>query len=307
MNSLTNEEIISNYLEFYKHSKQSISMRKSSLKYFFGKDFFNYTGHIFELDTKILKKYFIFLKNLDTVSIQTRKNKWSILTSFLNFSMEDYPDDFLIKIPSKTINWKGYCPKKEKVKTNKDIIADKEELQKILNYLEEHNYKHYLIFRFLVDTGMRKGELREARYTDINLKYRNIYIQKGKTGEKLYNFSKGLAEKLKIYLNERTRLNVKENYLFLTKTLKKYSSRGFNLILKRLLEKIGINKNITCKTFRSTLNTLRKKELECSNDNAKQLIGHKTNDVNIKSYTKYDFIDLMNLYDKYDPYQTLNL
>ena len=236
--------------------------------------------------------------------------------------MEDYPDDFLIKIPSKTISWKGYCPKKEKVKTNKDIIADKEELQKILNYLEEHNYKHYLIFRFLVDTGMRKGELREARYTDINLKYRNIYIQKGKTGEKLYNFSKGLAEKLKIYLNERKRLNIKEDYLFLTKTLKKYSTRAFNLILNGntiknhegkikeipgVLQKIGITKNITCKTFRSTLNTLRKKELECSNDNAKQLIGHKTNDVNIKSYTKFDFIDLMNLYDKYNPYQTLNL
>ena len=49
------------------------------------------------------------------------------------------------------------------------------------------------------------------------------------------------------------------------------------------------------------------KELECSNDNAKQLIGHKTNDVNIKSYTKYDFIDLMNLYDKYNPYLNLNI
>ena len=67
-------------------------MRESSLKYFLGVEFFNYHGHIFDLDTKILKKYFVFLKNLDTVSIQTRKNKWHILTSFLNFTMEDYPD-----------------------------------------------------------------------------------------------------------------------------------------------------------------------------------------------------------------------
>jgi len=73
------------------------------------------------------------------------------------------------------------------------------------------------------------------------------------------------------------------------------------------LENIGIKKNITCKTFRSTLNTLRKKEKGCSNENAKRLLGHKTNDVNINSYTKYDYIDLMNLYDEYYPYQTLNL
>ncbi len=73
------------------------------------------------------------------------------------------------------------------------------------------------------------------------------------------------------------------------------------------LEKLGIDKNITCKTFRSTLNTLRKKEMGCSNEIAKRLIGHKTNDVNINSYTKYDFLDLIELFDKYNPYQTLNL
>jgi len=139
------------------------------------------------------------------------------------------------------------------------------------------------------------------------MKYRNIHIKKGKTGEKIYNYSKDLADKLKIYLNERKSLNVKTNYLFLTKSLKQYSNRAFNVILSRVLKNIGIKKNITCKTFRSTLNTLRKKEMKCSNENAKRLLGHKTNDVNINSYTKYDYIDLMNLYDEYYPYQTLNL
>ncbi len=61
--------------------------------------------------------------------------------------------------------------------------------------------------------------------------------------------------------------------------------------------------NITCKTFRSILNTPRKKEMQCSNEKAKRLLGHKSNDVNINSYTKYDYIDLMNLYDENFPYQ----
>ncbi len=277
-------------------------MRKSSLEYFFGKDHFNYEGHIFDITTQILKKYFVYLKNLDSVSIQTRRNKWRILTSFLNFTMEDYPEDFLIKIPSKTINWNGYIPKKEPIKTNKDIIATKEEIQKILNHLEEHNFKHFLIFKFLVDTGMRKGSLIQAKINDINVEYRNIHIKKGKTGEKIYNYSKELTDKLKIYLTERKSLNAKNNYLFLTKSLKRYSNRAFNVIISIVLKKVGIKKNITCKTFRSTLNTLRKKEMQCSNEKAKRLLGHKTNDVNINSYTKYDYTDLMNLYDEYFPY-----
>ncbi len=306
MNKPTNQEIIENYLNFYIHSRQSIKMRESSLKYFFGKDFFNYQDYIFDLDTKTLKQYFVYLKNLNSVSIQTRRNKWSILTSFLNFTMEDY-EGFTVAIPRKTISWNGYIPKKTKVNTNKDVIADKEEIQKILVILYENNFKHYLIFKILVDTGIRKGELINAKFTGVNLKDRHIYIKKGKTGEKIYNFSNDLAESLKIYLDERKKLRVDNEYLFLTKSLKRYSSRGFNLILKRVLEKVGIKKNITCKTFRSTLNTLRKNEMGCSNENAKRLLGHKTNDVNINSYTKYDYIDLMNLYDKYYPYQSLNI
>ncbi len=314
-----NEEIIQNNLSFYKHSKQSIKMRISSLKYFFDEKYFNYQGHIFDINIRILKKYFIYLKNLNTISIETRKNKWHILASFLNFTMEDY-ENFHVAIPRKTVSWNGYIPK-ENVKTNKDVIAEKEEIKKILNHFEVNNFKHYLIFKILVETGMRKGELINAKYTDVNLKYRHIYIKEGKTGEKIYNFSKDTGNKLKLYLSERKNLEIDNKYLFLTKTLRKYDNRSFNLILKGnttkingkykkypgALEKLEINKNITCKTFRSTLNTLRKKEMGCSNEVAKRLLGHKTNDVNIKSYTKYDFLDLIDLFDKYNPYQTLNL
>ena len=266
----SNEEIIQNYLSFYKHSEQSIKMRKSSLKYFFDEKHFNYQGPIFDLNIRILKKYFIYLKNLNTISFETRRNKWRILTSFLSFSMEDY-EGFSVAIPSKTISWNGYIPK-ENVKSNKDVIADKEEIEQILNYFEINNFKHYLIFKILVETGMRKGELINAKYIDVNLKYRHIHIKKGKTGEKIYNFSKDTREKLKLYLSERKNLKVDNKYLFLTKTLRKYGNRAFNLFLKShpkinekykkypgALEKLGIDKNITYKTFRSTLNIKKKR------------------------------------------------
>ena len=42
---------------------------------------------------------------------------------------------------------------------NRNIITTTpEELEQILYYLNLRNYKHYLIFRLLIETGMRKGE-----------------------------------------------------------------------------------------------------------------------------------------------------
>ncbi len=41
---------------------------------------------------------------------------------------------------------------------NRNIITTPEELEQIFYYLNLRNYKHYLIFRLLIETGMRKGE-----------------------------------------------------------------------------------------------------------------------------------------------------
>jgi len=41
---------------------------------------------------------------------------------------------------------------------NRNIITTPEELEQILYYLNLRNYKRYLIFRLLIETGMRKGE-----------------------------------------------------------------------------------------------------------------------------------------------------
>ena len=306
MNRPSNSTLIKDFLNFYIHSQQSIKMRKSSLNFFFSEDYFGYNSHIFDIDTRTLKKYFIFLKNYDEVSIQTRKNKWHILTSFLNFSMEDY-EEFNITIPKRSINWNGALPKEKKIISNKDVVASKEEIELILNKLKVNNFKHYLIFRILAETGMRPGELREAKIISFKKEYRHLHIKKGKTGEKIYNISKQLCNELEQYVESRKSENTTEPYMFLTKFLKKYGNRAFNLILKRYLNLLGIKKNITCKTFRITLNTLRKKEMGCDNDTAKELLGHKTNDVNIKHYTKYDYTDLIELYDRYDPYKYLKL
>ena len=53
---------------------------------------------------------------------------------------------------------------------NRNIITTPEELEQILYYPNLRNYKHYLIFRLLIETGMRKGELiKLSGIYDLNL------------------------------------------------------------------------------------------------------------------------------------------
>ena len=295
-----NQNLINAYLNNYQHSKQSQNQRKSSLKYFFDKECFNYQGHIFKITTPKLKEYFVWLKNLDTINITTKKNKWNILVSFLNYTMEDQ-EEFLIKIPQKTISWRGSNGNRKEVKE----IASKEELEQLLQHFKLFNFKHYLIFRLLIETGMRKGELINAKYSDLNIEKRYIRTT-GKTEDVAYYYSKELAHFLKQYLNEREKISLNNDTLFLTNRLEKYSNRPFNLLLKNACKILGIEKNITCHTFRRTINTFRKK-IGCSNEDRKILLNHKVNDVNIASYLIYDHKEYLSLYDKFNPYENLNL
>ncbi|GAI59407.1 unnamed protein product, partial [marine sediment metagenome] len=197
----SNQKLINAYINNWKHSKQSQNQRKSSLRYFFDKSEyikkeingkkikklkkrFGYPGHIFEITTPILKEYFVWLKNLDTINITTKKNKWNILISFLNYTMEDY-EDFVVKIPRKTVNWRGCNGDRKEIKE----IASKEELEQILQHFKMYNFKHYLIFRLLIETGMRKGELINSKYSDLNTKKRYIRTT-GKTEDVAYYYSK---------------------------------------------------------------------------------------------------------------------
>lgn len=299
MNPPTNSKLIKDYIKYFQHSPQSQAMRKSSLKYFFSK--FNYNGHVFDITTKKLKEFFTWLKNLVDLSVETKKSKWNILTSFLNSIMEDYPEDFLIKIPSKTVNWLGANGNK----TKKKEIFTKNELELVLSYIKPRNLKYYLIFRMFAETGMRKGELINIEYPNVNIEKR--YIETiGKRGVKIYYFSRELTRFLEIYLNNRKNISVKDKTLFLTNRFTKYSNRPFNLYLKTVCEKLGIEKTITCHTFRRSLNQHRY-DMECPNEDRKILLNHSVRDVNIENYLVIDYKRFVGLYDRYNPYKELNI
>jgi site-specific recombinase XerD len=148
---------------------------------------------------------------------------------------------------------------------------------------------------------------------DVHLEERYFHTRKGKTGEKIYPFREDLARFLKIYINNRKEQDVDTNILFLTKSLEPYGLRAFNEILEYARNKIGIEKRITTKTFRKTLNDYRKK-MGCHKEDREMLLGHKPSSVNTRNYTPKpkdygpaDLRDHIQTYDRWYPYQDLNI
>ncbi|KKM19681.1 hypothetical protein LCGC14_1653160 [marine sediment metagenome] len=304
MNRPVNKTIITKYLERYSYSNQSVKTRKSSLNYFFKPRYFDYKRHIFDIHTDTLIDYFDYLKHLKTISLGTKKTKWTLLISFLNFCMEYFRKyNFIVIIPKYSINWSGINHKEPE--SNKDIVMTKEEVRDILEYLKLRHFKYYLIFRIFSEVGMRKGELINIDYKGVNLEKRFIKTM-GKTGTKVYYISQELGDYLKLYLKERKLKIVKSNALFLSIQSKRYTERQFNAYLKKVLYDLKIKKNITCHTFRRTLNTLRK-IMGCPNEDRKILLNHKLSDINVESYVKLNYKQFIELYDKWYPYNEIIL
>jgi len=223
------------------------------------------------------------------------------LTSFLNWVMEDESNNFLIKIPSKRVNWNGTSRKT--TRSNKEVFATRDEIKQILDYFQERNITRWLIMKLLVHTGMRKGELIDLRIDELDLNERHIHLYIGKTSEKHYFIPKDkfFIAMLNSYLKSRKALNTSNDHLFLTARNNPFDVRRFNIWLGHSRNQLGIKNRITCHTFRRSLNDYRK-EMNCPLEDREKLLGHTTRNVNIAGYTKNDIIRHRKLYEKWNPY-----
>lgn len=295
----TNNQIIEEYLDFWE-SEGSKNTRKSCLNYFFKNKYFGYNGHIFDVDKRKIMQYFKWLNKKRTIALATKELKWSIFKSFLDYTLDFYEDeyDLSIRFPSRfSLSWKKTH---KKPMSNKNVYMELEEVKEILDHLKLENFKYYLIFRIFTETGMRKGELIGTDYDKVNLEKRYIETT-GKTGRKIYYFSRDIVKYLRVYIKERKETKADTKALFLSNRLKRYSKRAFNNYLSRKLEDIGIDKNITCHTFRKSLNNFRE-EMGCGYEKRCILINHAIDGVNFSSYVKKDYDKFIGYYDKWNPY-----
>jgi len=265
-----NKEIIDEYLHTFRDSKQSQATRRSCLNYFFKSKYFGYKGHVFDIGKKSLLKYRDYLNHLETISLSTKKTKWTILKSFLTFCEDCYEEEYNVffKFPHKR-DWNKIHKEPD---SNADVFLTIEEIKLIMEYLKRTNFKYYLIFKLFAESGPRKGGVINLDYDKIFLKDR--YLKRiEKNGRVVYYFSEELRDYLDIYLKERKLIKIETKALFLSSHLKRFNIRGFNLFLKKITSKLGIEKNVTCHVFRRSLNLLRF-EMGCPDEIQKTLINH---------------------------------
>ncbi len=311
MKKPTNEEIIERYIERFKHSKDSQDSRRTALRYF--KKNSDFKGHLFEIETDNLTDYFDFLNNEESIGFGSKKYRWAILRGLMIWINEYYRKYFRyyklypIIIP-KTNRW---SLEHKETNSNKDVIATREELEQILRHLKEGNERNYLMFRLLIETGMRVGELASIQVLNINTEKRFVKVS-GKRGKGVYYFTESLAEKLDYYINHTPHLN---KYLFPSHRAEHYTARAISMILSHIREEIGIKKHISAHTFRRTLNTYRFEMLIIDSTDPlkvkddirlKILLNHKVKGVNFESYTKLNYEHFLSMYDTLNPYKKLN-
>ena len=175
----------------------------------------------------------------------------------------------------------------------------------IIEYLKQTNFKYYLIFRLFAESGPRKGGVINIDYDKIFLNERYLKTIE-KNGRVVYYFSEELRDYLNIYLKERKLIKTETKALFLSSHLKRFNIRGFNLFLKKITNKLGIEKNVTCHVFRRSLNLLRF-EMECPEEIRKILINHSVSGVNFKNYVQkgLDYTKFLNYFDQWNPYKNI--
>lgn len=296
-----NETITKKYLYTFRHSMQSQATRSSCLNYFFKEKYFGYHGHVFEIGKRILMDYQDYLKQLKTISLQTKQTKWTILRSFLDFVEDYYEEDYdvMFKFPKK----KDWGKIHKEPDSNTDIFLTIEEIKTILDYLKQTNFKYYLIFRLFAESGPRKGGV-------INLDFDKVFLEKRyidtneKNGRNVYYISEGLRNYLRIFLEERKLIKTKTKALFLSPQLKRFSSRPFNLFLEGFTEKIGITKPVTCQVFRRSLNLLRFK-MGCDDRIMRILLNHKVIGVNFNNYVKkgLNYKEFLEYFEIWNPFK----
>lgn len=165
----------------------------------------------------------------------------------------------------------------------------KQEALKILETVYNYPYKYkflrhrnYAIFSTFLFAGLRKKELLNLKYNDVDLENLSIFVYQGKgSKDRVVPISSRLAECLDKYINERNRLNktCPEFFASLNRNMG-FTDIGIRRLVRKIKEASGINFSIH--KLRHTFATLML-EGGCDIYSLSRMMGHS----DIKTTTIY--------------------
>jgi site-specific recombinase XerD len=265
------------------HTKDTIRKYRGTVRYYCK---FSGIQSIREVNNKNVREFFIYGRVQKNWSARTFVTYYHDLIVFFRWCVTN---GYLSENPIIGIE----LPKLEKrlpqVVTRQGAMKL---LEIIYNYPYDYKYLRYrnhAIFATFIFAGLRKSELLNLKFSDVDIANLSIFVRQGKgSKDRILPISFALAQSLKAYLIERQRLGKTCEYFFASLN----RNSGFTEIgLKRLVVKIREASGIffTAHTLRHTFATLMI-ESGCDIFNLSVMMGHsdiKTTSIYLHSTVEF--------------------
>jgi len=257
-----------NYLQTEKDAaKSTIHKYKADLERLF--KYLQITD-INEINQNHLREYLNHIRQVYNYTSSSIANKINILHHFFRFL---HNSGYISTNPAILIR-----PPRKKVKIPK--VLNDIELEKLLkepDFNTDTRFKKYalrdkLIFTMFAYTGLRRTELINLNWNDINLGNKYLIVRKSKNkNQRIIPLHDRVIELLDLYLTQR--LPLKNNALFIGRTGQRIHHNSLKNLFDRYIKLSG--KGYTIHTLRHTFAT-RLLNKDVSLVNIKNLMGHRS-------------------------------
>ncbi len=204
------------------------------------------------ITTPLIRKYIYNVKEKRNLSDTSICKLIAIIKSFFNFLEEE---ETIVKNPTRKIK----TPKKNKTYPKVISRYEIDQILKSIKFAPQRCKKNYtrdkLIISMLYFTGIRRGELLNLNWDDLNLSKSTIIIRSGKgRNDRIMPLHPKLIALIDEYLALRLPLN--NNAMFIGEMGRRLSKHSFAYLLKIYLNISCLsNKNYTAHSFRHSFAT----------------------------------------------------
>lgn len=228
-----------------------------------------WSTNICDITTIQIREYVNFMKFEKELHTNSIRRKIHSLSSFFTYCMEN---ELIVRNPMFPIN----APREEKVLP---IYLNQSELERLLaaplkyNRLENHKKRDLAMVATLAFTGVRRNELLNLDWSDIDFGTRTITIRQGKGNkDRKIPIIPPLDEYLWNYLQER--LPLSNQAVFVSDHGTRISTSNYHVIFKRYVRKAGLDSKISSHKIRHTFATLMYQN-GVDIKTIKELLGHE--------------------------------